>query len=308
MAKQYCQVGGQALIEGVMMRGRKTTVIAVRKPDGTIALREEPAAALFSGKFFKLPFVRGVFALISSMIIGVKALMYSAEFYEDEPGYEPSKFDRWLMDRFGDKANDIIAGISMVTALVMAILFFAVLPTVLINFLRNVISRPLYLSGLEGLLKILLFVGYILMIRRMKEIKRVFMYHGAEHKSIHCLEAGGPLNVESARTFTTLHPRCGTSFLLIVMVLSILIFSFVTWSSVGNRIVMKLLLMPVVASLAFEVIRLAGKSDAPIVRFISYPGLMLQKLTTAEPDDDQLEVALAALQGVIEKEGTETVC
>lgn len=303
MSKKYSAVGGQAIIEGVMMKAKDDIAIAVRKPDGQITLKKEKPSKIEKSFLLKIPVLRGSIALISSMIVGVKALSYSAEFYaEMEDGYEAKGFEKWLYDKLGDKAEDVMVAFSMVFALIMAFALFGALPTLIINTLKNYVASQQLLSFFEGSLKILMFITYVLVISRMKDVRRVFEYHGAEHKAIHCLESGQDLTVENAKKFTTLHPRCGTSFLIIVFVISIIIFSFISWSSILVRIALKVLLLPVVAGLSYEIIKIAGKSDSPIVKAISFPGLMMQKLTTKEPDDEQLEVALAAMIAVISEE------
>lgn len=303
MGKKYSAVGGQALIEGVMMKGKEDVAIAVRKPDGDITLKMEKPSKIEKSFILKIPILRGSIALIASMIVGIKSLSYSAQFYaEMEEDYEPKGFEKFLYDKLGDKAEDVMVAFSMVFALVMAFALFGALPTLLINTTKNFVSNQQLLSFFEGSLKILMFIAYVLVISRMKDIRRVFEYHGAEHKVIHCLESGEDLTVENARKFTTLHPRCGTSFLIIVFVISIIIFSFISWSNLLVRIALKLILLPVVAGISYEIIKIAGKSDSAIVKAISYPGLMMQKLTTREPDDKQLEVALAAMVAVLNEE------
>jgi len=293
-------IGGQALIEGVMMKGPKDIAIAVRKTCGEIVIKKEPVGKLEKSNLVKIPIIRGVIALINSMVIGVRALTYSAEFFEDEASEDKkSKLDIWIENKFGDKAQDIAIYISVVIAIGMAILLFGFVPTFLINFLKNVVNSQILLSGMEGILKIFMFLGYITAISRMKEVQRVFQYHGAEHKTIHCYESGQELTVENARIFTTLHPRCGTSFLLIVMVISILLFSLLGWDNFIIRVAMKLLLLPLVAGISYEIIKWAGRSESTLARILSYPGLILQKLTTREPDDRQLEVAIEALKNVL---------
>lgn len=305
---KYTSVGGQAIIEGVMMRGKKDIAIAVRKGSGEIIIKKEAIKVSKVSSIIKLPIIRGVYALFSSMIIGVKALTYSAEVFDDGIEYEKGKVEKWIEKNMGDKADDILIGLSVFMALGLAVLLFMILPTFLINFLKRFISEPLALSGLEGLLKITLFIAYITLISQMKDIRRVFEYHGAEHKVIHCFESGQELTVENAREFTTLHPRCGTSFLLIVMVISIITFSFIGWTSVFMRVGLKLLFLPAVAGVSYEIIRWAGKHDNMLVNIVSYPGLMLQKLTTREPDDAQLEVAIAAVKEVLTEELCEESC
>lgn len=299
--KKYASVGGQALIEGVMMRSPSSIAIAVRKSDGEIVLKRDPVK-MTGSSFLKLPLVRGMYALISSMVVGIKALTYSAEFFEEPGEAKETKFDLFLKRIFKEKTDDVLVFISMVFAIIMALLLFTFLPTFLIATLKAKISNPIYLSAFEGILKIFLFVGYIVLISRMNDVKRVFQYHGAEHKTIHCLESGKELTVENCREFSTLHPRCGTSFLLIVLVISITIFSFVSWSSPIMRVLWKIVLLPLVAGVSFEVLKWTGKASNSFAKVISKPGMMMQKLTTNEPDDKQLEVAIAALKHAIEDE------
>lgn len=307
--KNYCNIGGQALIEGIMMRGKDTVAIAVRKPDGEIEIKVEPVTGLGKSGLLKVPLLRGVLGMISSMVIGTKALAWSAEVYsETDASYEPDKFEKWLSEKFGDKADNIMVGVSMVVALFLAFFLFGALPTLLINFLKGVTQSRWILTGAEGLLKIGVFITYIGAISFMKDIKRVFQYHGAEHKAIHCIESGKPLTVENVRGFTTLHPRCGTSFLIIVLAVSIVVFSFLTWSNIWLRIALKLVFLPIIAGIAYEIIKWAGKTDNFLVDIVSYPGLMMQKLTTKEPDDRQIEVAIAALNKVLELESGGASC
>lgn len=302
--KKYCSVGGQAVIEGVMMRGIETISVAVRKPDGDIEVKTDPLNAVARMAWTKLPVFRGVFGFFDSLIIGMKALMYSAEFFTEESDTEPqSKFDLWVLKTFGDKADQVMIWFSVMLSIGFVIMFFMVLPVFVIGSLKPWIQNGMALSGLEGIMKLGLFVGYILLISRMKEIRRVFEYHGAEHKVIHCFESGKDLTVENARTFTTLHPRCGTSFMLIVMVISILIFSLVSWDSIWIRVAWKLILLPLVAGLSYELLKWSSRKETTLTRMIKAPGMAMQKLTTREPDDKQLEVALAALIAVVsEKE------
>ncbi len=301
MKKKYTSIGGQALIEGVMMRNGSKVAMAVRKQNGEIEIKQEDHISKL-GVLAKIPFVRGVVGLIASMIVGVKALTWSAEFFEDGTEQEPeSKFEKWLKDKFGKRADDIMVAISMVFAVFMAFGLFGVLPTLIISFTKRWISDPLMLSAMEGVMKIVMFISYVAAISMMKDIRRVFQYHGAEHKVIFTYESGEALTVENARKFTRLHPRCGTSFLLLVLITSIIIFSFVSWSSPLARIGMKMLLFPLIAGLSFEIIKFTGKHDNAFVRVITWPGLMMQKLTTKEPDDSQLEVALMSLKAVLDE-------
>lgn len=301
-------IGGQAVIEGVMMKGPDNLAIAVRKPDDEIIIKKETLKGLSKSTLTKIPIIRGVIALIDSMVLGVRCLTYSAEFYEEEVELEKSRFENWLERKLGDKANDLMIYFSVFVAIMMAMLLFIILPTIVTNFLKNIIDHHILLNSVEGVFRILLFVGYVLLISKMKDIQRVFEYHGAEHKTIHCYESGKPLTVDNVREFTTLHPRCGTSFLVLVLVISIVLFSFVGWPNPWIRIVSRFLLMPVVAGISYEIIRWAGKSKSKLVAMISYPGLMLQKLTTSEPDDGQLEVAIAAMCNVINDGGEADQC
>lgn len=299
-------IGGMALIEGVMMKSPNGIAMAVRKSDGEIEVKNDSISKLEKTKAYKIPVLRGMIAFVVSMLTGIKSITYSAEFFEEGAEYEEkSRFELWLENKFKDKADDIVIYFSVFLALVLAIGIFTVIPTVIVGFLRKVITNPIGLSMAEGGIKISMFLAYILIISRMKEIRRTFEYHGAEHKVIHCFESGKELTVENAKKFTTLHPRCGTSFLLIVMIISILIFSLISWNSLVTRILIKLVILPIVAGVSYEVIRIAGRSKSKLMQAISFPGLMLQKLTTREPDDEQLEVALVSLKSVLEMSGTE---
>jgi len=294
-------VGGQALIEGVMMRAKNKISIVVRKSDGEFVFQDK---LIKNNKLIsKIPILRGMVALVGSMIVGVKALSFSAEYFaEENDDYEMSNFDKWVYDKFGDKAENIIVGISMVMALVLAFLLFGLAPTYLSNLFKYFTNDRILLSALEGVMKIAIFITYLAFISHMKDIKRVFQYHGAEHKSIYTYESGKDLTVENAREFGRLHPRCGTNFLTIVLLTSIIIFSFLSWESVALRVMYKLMLLPLVAGFSYEIIKLAGKSDNIIFKIISYPGMMMQKITTSEPDDDQLEVALEALKRALDND------
>lgn len=306
MAKEktkYTSVGGQALIEGIMMRGKDKIAITVRKSDGELITKVDPIKKSFLTSFSKIPVLRGIFAFIASMIIGIKALNYSAEFFEEGGEVEKGKIDLWVEKKFGDNADKVFVLISMVFALVITVLFFIVLPAFVSSLLNNLFTNKFALSLSEGIFKFSLFLGYIMLISKMKEIRRVFEYHGAEHKTIRCFEAGEELTPENAEKFTRLHPRCGTSFLLIVVLLSTIVFAFLgNFGAPLYRAALKLVFMPVVAGLAYEVIQYAGKHDNKFVDIVSWPGMMFQKLTTGEPDRGQLEVAITALKAVIDTE------
>ncbi|MCG8484840.1 MAG: DUF1385 domain-containing protein [Clostridia bacterium] len=284
-----------------MMKGSTCMATSVRKPNDEITTKltrvKKPS------KFWKLPLIRGIYSLGSAMVTGTKTLMYSAEVLE-EAGVEmeKSKFDQWIENKLGDNANSFIIYFSVITAIIFSVGIFIVLPTIATNPIKTLTSNSIVLNLFEGLIRILLFVIYIVLISRMEDIKRVFQYHGAEHKSIHCFENGLELTVENCKPFTTLHPRCGTSFMMFVMVISLLIFSFLGWPNWWMRILSRILFIPIIAGLSYEVLKWAGKSTSSFVKFISVPGLLLQKLTTREPDESQLEVALNSLKLVLEKD------
>lgn len=292
-------IGGQAVIEGVMMKGPHEMAIAVRKPDGEIIIEKKAVNTLaMKHKIFKFPILRGVVSFFESMITGVRSLMFSAEFFDLEEE-QPSKFDLFLERKFGNKLKDVVIYSSVFFALVFSILLFFMLPAFISGFLRKVIASNTVIVALEGLIRISIFMIYLLLVSRMNDIQRVFMYHGAEHKSIHCYEHGEELTVENVKKHTRLHPRCGTSFLLIVMIISIFIFLFIKSDHMFLRLVYRLLLLPVVAGISYEIIKLAGRYDNKFTRAISKPGMLLQYMTTVEPDDSQIEVAIASLKAVI---------
>jgi uncharacterized protein YqhQ len=298
------KVGGQAVMEGVMMKGSSSMATSIRLPDGSITTDMQKNKK--PGAIAKIPLLRGIYALIQSMVTGTRTLMYSAEVLEEAGAQvEKDKFDLWIEKKFGDKANTVILYFSVIVALVFSVGFFIILPTLLTNAMGAVTQNPLWLNLFEGILRILLFVIYILIISRLKDIRRVFQYHGAEHKSIHCYENGLDLTVENCRSFPTLHPRCGTSFLMFVMVISLLLYSFLGWPSWIVRIASRIIFIPLVAGISYELLKFAGKSSSSFIKFISIPGLLLQKLTTVEPDDDQLEVALTSLKAVLGEDANE---
>ncbi len=300
-------IGGQAVMEGVMMRGPYKTVVAVRKPDGEIEKKIEENGVKTRPKICRLPIIRGCVNFFDSLVIGMKALMYSAEFVDlegddDEP---ESKFDQWLERKFGDKIKDIVIYFSIAISLVLSIGLFMVLPTFLTRLveaipgIKGITSTHTFTSVFEGVLRMAIFLGYMALVSQMKDIKRVFEYHGAEHKSIACYEAGDELTVENVKKYTRFHPRCGTSFLLFVMIISIILFAFLPKTGVIVRVLLRLALLPVVAGLSYEVIKWAGRSKNPIVGALSKPGLWLQRLTTREPDASQIEVAIESLKPCI---------
>lgn len=293
-------IGGQAVMEGVMMRGPHKTAVAVRKPDKEIIVKVDDNGTKKKNKFLKLPIIRGCINFVESMVIGIKALMFSAEFIdlEDDEASE-SKFDKWLEDKFGDKIKDIVIYFALVLSLAMSVGLFIVLPTILARGLEALLNTDAFSSTFEGIFRILIFLTYMVLISQMKDIKRVFEYHGAEHKTIACYEAGEELTVENVKKYTRFHPRCGTNFLLIVMVISIILFFFLPDTGIILRILMRLALLPVVAGLSYEAIKFAGRSKNKCVQSCTKPGLWLQRLTTREPDDSQLEVAIESIKAVI---------
>ena len=292
-------VGGQAVIEGVMMQSKDKRSIAVRKNDGEIVVKKNKIQSWISDKKIdKIPFIRGAFILIETMIEGIKSMNFSSEFFLEDDEEETS-FDRFINKIFKDKASDAIIIISLVIGLALATLLFVVTPTLLGGLFSKVVDNKIVLNLIEGITRIGILFIYIIVISRNSDIKRVFEYHGAEHKSIYCYENDLELTVENAKKFTTLHPRCGTNFLFIVMTTSIILFSFFGWPNPLIRIVMRILCVPIVAGISYEIIKLLGKYDNKLTRFVAYPGMMLQKFTTREPDDKQLEVALEALKAVL---------
>lgn len=290
-------VGGQAVIEGVMMRGSKGLATAVRLPNGHIEVKKESSKSLTKkNKFFALPIVRGFISLIESLIIGIKSLEFSASFFEDDEESE-SKFDKWFDKTFKDKGSSVLMGISLVVSLTFAVLLFFILPTALTSLVKiKITSNVIVLNVVEGIIRVIIFLAYIFLVGKLEDIKRVYQYHGAEHKTIFCYESGIELTPENAKKFGRLHPRCGTNFLFLVMVISIVIFSFTGWQSIGGRIVSRVLLLPVVSGVTYEVIKWLGKSESKIAKIVAWPGLLLQKITTKEPDESMLEVAITSLK------------
>ena len=276
-------IGGQAVIEGVMMRGAREIATAVREPAGTIVIRKEPLVSLADRyPILKKPMIRGVVALAESLVYGLKALSFSAQAAGEE----------------GEELTAREIAMTMLFALGLAVLLFVIIPTYAAKYIHSAVTDPHLLNLFEGVLRLAIFFVYVTAISLMKDIQRVFQYHGAEHKTIHAYEAGVPLEVESIRPYSRLHPRCGTNFLLIVMVVSIIMFAFLGWPDLWLRIVSRIVLLPVVAGVAYEMIRFAGRSDKKWVACAIAPGLWLQQLTTREPSDDQIEVAIAALNAV----------
>lgn len=310
-------IGGQALIEGIMMRGVSTEAMAVRTKDGAIDVEQWE---LKPRRWYeKAPFIRGSVNFVNSLMDGYRCMMKSAEksgMMEDDE--EPTKFEKWLNDKFGDKLTNMIMGVAMFIGVVLAVVLFLFVPSYLFTLLEKLAGDTdisMWKSAFEGVLKLALFVGYMAIVAQMKDIKRTYEYHGAEHKTIACYEAGKPLTVENIRPMTRFHPRCGTSFIIITLLVSILFYSLVpiepaTWFGIENnmlgvllRVVIKLALLPAVVGIAYELIRLAGRYTNPVTKVLSAPGLWMQRLTTREPDDSQIEVAVAALTPCLPKCG-----
>ena len=295
------RIGGQAVIEGVMMKNMDRYAVSVRKPNGKIETKVEECVS-FAEKhpLFKLPIFRGMVNFLESMVIGMKTLNYSASFYEDEEEQTESRTEQFLEKILGEKAEKIIMGIVLVFSLAISIGLFMILPYIASEALGKLIQNEYAVLLMEGIIRIAIFLGYIVLISQMEDIKRVFMYHGAEHKTINCLEAGVELTPENVDNFSRLHKRCGTSFIFIVMIISMVFFFFIRVDTIWLRIVLRLLFLPLVAGVSYEFIRLAGSSDHPLVQIFSKPGLALQRLTTKEPDHSMIEVAIASVEGVFD--------
>ena len=296
----YSGIGGQAVLEGVMMKNRDKYAVAVRKPNGEIEVDvEEYKGICGDRKFAKLPFIRGVFAFIDSLVLGMKVTTYSASFYEEEDE-KPSKTEEKLEKMLGSKADDIMMTFTVILSVIIAVALFMLLPLFLSDLLGKYIRNASVIAMIEGLIRILIFIGYITGISLMKDIKRLYMYHGAEHKCINCIEKGRPLTVKDVKRSSRLHKRCGTSFLLFVVLVSVVVFFFIRVDNMALKLILRIALVPVIAGISYEIIRLAGRSDNIIVRIISAPGLWMQKLTTKEPDEDMIEVAIASVEAVFD--------
>lgn len=296
----YSGIGGQAVLEGVMMKNRDKYAVAVRKPNGEIDVEvEEYKGVCGDKKFAKLPFIRGVFAFIDSLILGMKVTTYSASFYEEEDE-KPSKTEGKLEKLLGNKADDIMMTFTVILSVIIAVALFMLLPLFLSDLLGKYIRNASVIAIIEGLIRILIFIAYIAGISLMKDIKRLYMYHGAEHKCINCIEKGRPLTVKDVKRSSRQHKRCGTSFLLFVVLVSVIVFFFIRVDNMALKLILRIALVPVIASISYEIIRLAGRSDNVLVRIISAPGMWMQKLTTKEPEEDMIEVAIASVEAVFD--------
>lgn len=290
-------IGGQAVLEGVMMKNGDQYAVAVRKPDGEIALQKEVYDGIVKWKkLTKIPFVRGIFSFVDSLVLGMKTLSYSASFFEEEEEEELTEKEAEKKE----KQENLIMGITMACSIVIAVAIFMVLPYLLSNLLKPFVPGRFARTVIEGIARIVLFISYILLISKMKDIQRVFMYHGAEHKCINCIEHGMDLTVENVRKSSKQHKRCGTSFLFFVLFVSIIVCFFITTESPVLRVLLRIALLPVIAGISYEIIRLAGNTEHPVVELLSKPGLALQNLTTKEPDDDMIEVAICSVEAVFD--------
>ena len=298
---KYSGIGGQAVIEGIMMKNKDDYAVAVRKPDGQIEVKTDRYVSMTEKvKFFSLPFIRGVFSFADSMILGMRALTFSTSFFEDDEDSSPSKFELWLDKVFGEKLEKMLMAVVMAFSVVAAVGIFMILLLALSSLLRPWITSDTLMAFLEGVLRLAIFILYIKLVSNMEDIRRTFMYHGAEHKCINCIEHGMVLNVENVRKSSKQHKRCGTSFLIIVMMISILFFMVIRVDGILLKIVSRIVLIPVIAGVSYEFLRLAGRSDNPIVNFLSKPGLWMQNMTTKEPDDSMIEVGIASVEAVFD--------
>ena len=303
---KVCTVGGQAVMEGVMMKSPTGIAMAVRKPDGTIATQYKPQKSRAQkGTFLGLPIVRGVVAFVESLSVGMGTLTESAKLIGEEIDEEPTKFEKWLAEKLGKSVESVIMGFAVILAVCLAVGLFFVLPTLISSLLLGASEvASVWKSLTEGLVRLLIFLGYILLCSRVKDVRRVFMYHGAEHKTIACYEAEEPLTPENAMKHSRLHPRCGTNYLFLVMAVSILFFAVVGWNSnFFVRLATRLVFLPVVAGLSYEVLRFAAKHDNLLTRIIRAPGMGLQYITTKEPTPDMIEVAITAFELAMDPEG-----
>ena len=289
---RYSGIGGQAVLEGVMMKNKEKYAVAVRKPDGEIEVEVETYQGLAHGsKFKELPFIRGIFNFLDSLILGTRALNYSASFYEEEEGKE-TKFDK-AMDK-------MLSGIVTVISIMLAVGIFIVLPYFISSLFDSFIRNRSLMAIIEGVIRIALFLLYVWGISAMKDIRRLYQYHGAEHKCINCIEKGRPLTVHNVMRSSRLHKRCGTSFIFFVMLVSIVLFFFIQVDNVAEKVILRILLMPVVAGISYEIIRLAGRTDNVFIKILSAPGMWIQRMTTREPDESMAEVAIASVEAVFD--------
>lgn len=297
---RYSGIGGQAVLEGVMMKNKEKYAVAVRKPDGEIEVEVETYQGLAHGsKIKELPFIRGIFNFLDSLLLGTRALNYSASFYEEEEGKE-TKFDKAMDKMSGGNGEKLLSGIVTVISVVLAVGIFIVLPYFISSLFESFIRNRSLMAIIEGVIRIALFLLYIWGISAMKDIRRLYQYHGAEHKCINCIEKGRPLTVRNVMHSSRLHKRCGTSFIFFVMLVSIVLFFFIQVDNVAEKVILRILLMPVVAGISYEIIRLAGRTDNIFIKILSAPGMWIQRMTTREPDESMAEVAIASVEAVFD--------
>lgn len=297
---RYSGIGGQAVLEGVMMKNKEKYAVAVRKPDGEIEVEVETYQGLAHGsKFKELPFIRGIFNFLDSLILGTRALNYSASFYEEEEGKE-TKFDKAMDKMSGGNGEKLLSGIVTVISIMLAVGIFIVLPYFISSLFESFIRNRSLMAIIEGVIRIALFLLYVWGISAMKDIRRLYQYHGAEHKCINCIEKGRPLTVHNVMRSSRLHKRCGTSFIFFVMMVSIVLFFFIQVDNVAEKVILRILLMPVVAGISYEIIRLAGRTDNVFIKILSAPGMWIQRMTTREPDESMAEVAIASVEAVFD--------
>ena len=297
---RYSGIGGQAVLEGVMMKNKEKYAVAVRKPDGEIEVEVETYQGLAHGsKFKELPFIRGIFNFLDSLILGTRALNYSASFYEEEEGKE-TKFDKAMDKMSGGNGEKLLSGIVTVISIMSAVGIFIVLPYFISSLFESFIRNRSLMAIIEGVIRIALFLLYVWGISAMKDIRRLYQYHGAEHKCINCIEKGRPLTVHNVMRSSRLHKRCGTSFIFFVMLVSIVLFFFIQVDNVAEKVILRILLMPVVAGISYEIIRLAGRTDNVFIKILSAPGMWIQRMTTREPDESMAEVAIASVEAVFD--------
>lgn len=297
---RYSGIGGQAVLEGVMMKNKEKYTVAVRKPDGEIEVEVETYQGLAHGsKFKELPFIRGIFNFLDSLILGTRALNYSASFYEEEEGKE-TKFDKAMDKMSGGNGEKLLSGIVTVISVILAVGIFIVLPYFISSLFESFIRNRSLMAIIEGVIRIALFLLYVWGISAMKDIRRLYQYHGAEHKCINCIEKGRPLTVHNVMRSSRLHKRCGTSFIFFVMLVSIVLFFFIQVDNVAEKVILRILLMPVVAGISYEIIRLAGRTDNVFIKILSAPGMWIQRMTTREPDESMAEVAIASVEAVFD--------
>lgn len=299
--QMYSGIGGQAVIEGIMMKNRENYAVAVRRPDGEIELKREKHVSLPDRyPLLKLPFIRGVFSFADSMVLGMSCLSFSASFFEDDEGSTPSRLELWLDRVFGERLEAVISTAVIIVSFLLAMLIFVLLPTFLIGLLKRLVHSEALLALMEGMLRVLIFIIYIKLISRTPDIRRTFQYHGAEHKCINCIEHGLPLTVENVMSSSKEHKRCGTSFIVYVMMISILLFMLLSFDTLWLKLLSRLLLIPLIAGISYELLRLVGLYDNRITALLFIPGMWMQGLTTTEPDERQVEVAIAATEAVFD--------